>query len=234
VRGLIDLLVEPGTGDDVKARFALHALAVRVTQPGHEQRRAEFAQAVATELGGNRSKAVQAYLLEQLQLTGTRAVAEPLGRVLLDPELCDQAARALAALRDGAAEQLLGALPKVPGASRRSIITKLGMLRAPQAAAAFRQARADADSERRVAAAWGAARIADAAAADALLKCSAAATGWERINETDACLALAEGLVAAGRKDVAAAIYAQLQQTRTDPAERHIAEAARRGLLAAK
>ncbi len=241
VLGLIDLLVEPGKGDDVKARFALHVLAVRVTQKGNDQVRAEFAGTIASQLGGNRPKGVQGYLIEQLQLTGAKAVVERLGQALLDPELCDPAARALAAIRDGAAEQLLQAFPKVQGASRRSLIAKLGMLRAEQAGDAFRQALGDADSETRVAAAWGIARIAGAVSDDALdrfeailecLTCAEAHEGWQRINETDACLVLAEGLAAAGKKDEAAGIYTHLDKTRTDPSERHVREAAKRGLAA--
>lgn len=73
VRQLIDLLVAPGQGDDSKAHFALHLLAVAVTQPGQEPARAAFVQAVAGQLGSDRPKAVQAYLIEQLQLAGTRA-----------------------------------------------------------------------------------------------------------------------------------------------------------------
>jgi hypothetical protein len=234
VLGLIDLLVEPGQGDDVKAHWALHLLAVYVTQPGREQARAEFAQTVASQLGGDRPRAVRAYLIEQLQLTGGRAVVAALGQALLDPELCDAAARALAAIRDGAAEQLLAALPKVQGPSRLSLIDKLAVLRAAPAADTFQQALKDSDPDVRIAAAWGLARLAAPSAAEALLKCAEAHQGWERINETDACLTLAEGLVAAGRKDVAATVYAHLQKTRTDPAERHVAEAAKCGLLAAK
>jgi len=234
VLGLIDMLVEPGKGDDVKAHFALHLLVVHVTQKGSEQSRADFAQAVASQIGGDRPKAVQKYLIEQLQLTGTKAVVEPLGKALLDPELCDTAARALAAIRDGAADQLLAALPKVQGRGRLSVIEKLAVLRADRAADAFKQALEDSDPGVRIGAAWGIARLADASAAEALLKCAEVHAGWERINETDACLALAEGLVAAGKKSAAAAVYAHLQKTRTDPSERHVREAAGRGLLAAK
>ena len=63
-------------------------------------------------------------------------------------------------------------------------------------------------------------------------KCADAATGWERINATDACLALAEGLIAAGKKSEAARIYKHFVRTRTAPAERHLRTAAERGLAA--
>lgn len=111
-----------------------------------------------------------------------------------------------------------------------SVIDKLAVLRSAAAAGAFQQALTDPDPDVRIAAAWGLARLGDPSAAEPLLKCADAHTGWERINHTDACLALAEALVAAGRKDVAATIYTHLLRTRTEPADRHVQEAARRGL----
>jgi len=234
VLGLIDMLVEPGKGDDIKARFALHLLAVHVTRKGSEQARSEFAQAVASQVGGDRPKAVQIYLIERLQLAGTKAIVGTLGKALLDPELCDPAARALTSIRDGAAEQLLLALSKVRGSQRLSIINSLAVLRAEEAADAFRKALRDPDPDTRIAAAWGIARIADASASEVLLKCAEAHKGWERINETDACLALAENLVAAGKRSKAASIYSHLQRTRTDLSERHIYKTAVQGMMTAK
>jgi len=232
VIGLIDLLVEPGKGDDVKPHFALHLLAVRAGMPGHGKARAEFARAVASQLTADRPKAVKKYLIEQLQVAGGKEVVAALGRALFDEELCDVAARALAAIGDGAAEQLLAALPKVKGKGRLSIVKKLAFLRAEGAGKAFRNALTDDDPNVRIAAAWGIARIADASAADALLDCAEARKGWERINQTDACMVLAENLAAAGNKPAAAAIYARLRKTRTDDSERHIRAAAARGLAA--
>ncbi len=234
ILGLIDMLVEPGKGDDFKARFALHLLAVLVTRKGNEQARSEFAQAVASQIGGDRPKAIQIYLIEQLQLAGSKAVIATLGKALLDPELCDTAARALTSIRDGAAEQLLSVLPNVQERQRLSVINSLAYLRAAQAADAFRQAFRDPDPDTRIAAAWGIARIADPSAAEVLLKCAEAHRGWERINETDACLALAENLVAVGKRSKAAAIYTHLQRTRTELSERHVYEAAERGMMTAR
>jgi HEAT repeat protein len=234
VLGLIDMLVEPGAGDNIKARFALHLLAVRATRKGNEQARNEFARAIASQIGGDRPKAIQIYLIEQLQLAGTKAVIETLGKALLDQELCDTAARALTSIRDGAAEQLLSALPKVQGRRRLSIINSLAVIRAERAAETFKQALSDPDPDVRIAAAWGIARIGDGSAFDTLLRCAEAHQRWERINQADACLALAENLVAAGKESDAAAIYAHLLKTKTDPSERHIREAAERGLAAVK
>jgi len=234
VLGLIDMLVEPGKGSDIKPHFALHLLAVHVTGLGDEKARAAFALALASQVGGDRPKAVQAYLIQELQVAGGKEVAETLGKALLDAELCDAAAQALAAIRDGAAEQLLAALPKVQGRSRLSLIKKLAVLRCGKAADAFKQALGDEDPDIRIAGAWGIARIADASAADALLKTADAHQDWERFNESDACMALADNLLAAGKKAEAMAIYMHLARTRTGPAERHIHEAAERALAAPK
>ena len=233
VLGLIDMLVEPGKGDDIKPHAALHLLAVHVTGVGDDRARADFARAVASQIGTARPKGVRKYLIQELQVAGGREVAAALGRALLDPDVCDDAARALAAIGDGAADQLLAALPRVQGKSRLSVIKKLAVLRCKKAADVFREALRDADADIRIAGAWGIARILDAAAVDAMLKAADARGHWERINTSDACLALAEGLRAAGRKDEAVRIWTHLRKTRTDRSDAHVREAASRALEAA-
>lgn len=232
--GLADRLVEPGRGSDVKARLALHLLAVCVTQPGREKARAEFTEALASLLNTSRPKAVRAYLVEQLQLAGTSAAAPALGQLLLDPDLCDQAARALVAIGQGATEQFLEAWPRTQGPARLSVLQKLATLAPPQAREVFRQALADPDAEVRTAAAWGLARLADPDAALPMLQAAEAATGWYRYQLTDACLTLAEQLAAAGKPEPAAAVYSHLERTRAGVAEQHVRQAAQRGLAAFK
>ena len=232
ILGLVDRLTEPLAAAGIKARFALHRMAVRATEPGRQKARDQFVRTLASQLGGNRPKAVQLFLIEQLQLAGTEAACPALGKVLVDQELCDPAARALVAIRQGAAEPLLAALPKVHGTRRRSLIAKLGMLKAPGAREALRQALADEDPETRIAASWGLARLADAGSVHALLQCADAHADWERIRHTDACLTLAENLAATGKHQEAATIYTHLANTRRDPTERPVREAAERGLAA--
>jgi HEAT repeat protein len=234
VSALAAMLVEPGKGDDTKPRFALHLLAVRVTQLGRQQSRQSYCEALAAELTGDRPAAVKEFLIERLQLAGTRAVAGALGRMLLEPQLCDAAARALAAIGDGAAEQFLAALPKLNGPSRRCVIGKLAMLRAKEAAPVFQQALDDPDEQTRIAAAWGLSRLGLAEAAEKLLRSAEARSGWERIQQTDACMCLAETLAASGKKSEAAAIYRHLAKTRSDPSEMHIRAAAERALVGLK
>jgi HEAT repeat protein len=177
---------------------------------------------------------VQAYLLQELQTAGGKEVAEPLGKLLTDDELSDWAARALVSIGDGAVEQFRAALLQAKGKSRLTVIQNLGVLCDAKSADAMRAALKDTDREIRIVAARGLAKIGDASAADLLLKAADGPQGWERIQMTKFCLVLAENLTAAGRKSDAAKIYTQLRDTRKDPSEKYVCEAAARGLAAAK
>ena len=230
VLGLIEMLVEPGAGDDIKPHHALHCLAVYVTRLD-EAARSEFARTVASQLGGGRPKGVQAYLIQELQVAGGPEVAAALGKALLHEALCEPAARALVSIGAGAAEQLRAALPKVKGRCRLAIIQNLGAVHDAASVDALKAATGAEDREVRLAAVWGLVRIADPGCVDAVLK-AADTQGYERIQATDACLRLADNLAAAGKKAEAGKIYRHLEKTRTDPSERHVREAARRALAA--
>jgi hypothetical protein len=238
VVGVIDMLVEPGQGEDYKARYALHCVAVQVCKMkqagGGDGPRSEFALALASQLGGNRPKGVQAYLLQELQTAGGKESVAAMGKLLTDDDLSDWAARALVSIGDGAVEQFRAALPQAKGKSRLTIIQNLGVLCDAKSADAMRAALKDTDREIRIAGARGLAKIGDAGAADLLLKAADGSQGWERIQMTKFCLVLAENLTAAGRKADAAKIYTQLRDTRKDPSEKYISELAARALAAAK
>ncbi len=232
ILALIDMLVEPGQGNDIKPHFALHCLAVYVCQLEDVKHRRRFARTLAGQLSGSRPKGVQKFLIEELQVCGGGEVVGPLGKALLDEQLCEPAARALVAIGQGAADQLLAALPKVQGNSRLNVVQALAALGDAASAEALRQALRDPDREIRLAAAWGLANAGDVGSVDLMLK-AADSQGWERIQTTDACLDLAENLLAAGHKDQAVRIYSHLQETRSDPGEQHVRQAAARGLAAA-
>lgn len=195
--GLIDMLVEPAVGDGVKPHYALHCLALLVCKMDDKKPRQEFAATLASQLGGDRPKDVQKYLVQEIQTAGGPAVVPALGKLLADEDLCEPAARAIVAIGQGAAEQLRAALPKAKGKCRLTIIQNLGVVRDAASAAALRAAVGDEDRDIRLAAAWALANIGDAGAVDLLLKAADAAQGWVRIQLTKACLLLAERLKAA-------------------------------------
>ena len=228
VLGVIDLLGQPGPGLDFKPHYALHCLALLVGGLADDAPRRAFAEALASQLGGERPKPVQAYLCQELQWAGAKESVPALGKLLGDAELCEPAARALAAIGD--AEQLLAAMPGATAAIRLTLVQNLGVVRGEKAVEALRKAVADPDADVRAAAAWALANLGDAGSADLVLKAADAHQGWERIQETKACLLLAEQLLAAGKKAEATKIYTHLRDTRTDESEKYIREAAERGL----
>lgn len=197
---LIDTLVEPGRGDDVKSHYALHCLALHVSGLASDEPRRTFALTLASELGGDRPKGVQRYLIRELQVAGGEEVVETLGKLLTDEALCEPAAQALVAIGHGAAEQLRNALPTAKGKCRLTIVQNLGVVGDARSVGALQEAVGDEDREIRLAAAWGLANIGDAGSTDLLLKAAEAEDGWERIQMTKACLLLAEKLRAAGTR----------------------------------
>jgi hypothetical protein len=228
VVGLVELIDEPGKKNDSKARYALHALAVRVGAAKDEPQRRAFGEALASTLGGARPRAVQAFVLRELQVVGGPEAADALGKVLLDEELCEPATQALLAIKKGAVEQFRSALPKAEGKARLNIVQALGVLRAVDSAAAVRKLASDRDWELRVVAVWALANMGTPEAVDVLLKATDA-EGYERTRAAGACLLLAERLQAEGHKAEAEKVYTHLREKFTAPHEAHIREAAARG-----
>jgi hypothetical protein len=234
VLGLIDLLAEPGQPGDVKPHYALHCLGNHILQIKDEAARRDFGQTLASQIGGSRPKAVQAYLCQELQSFGHGEATAALGQALGDDDLNAPAAMALVAIREGSAPPLRAALPQAKGACKLNIVQALGQIGDRESIPALRALLADEDREVRLAAAWSLARMGDAGSVDRLIQAAGVEPGWERVQATKHCLVLAEKLAAAGEKAGAVKIYASLRDTRTDPQEKYVRDAAERGLAAVK
>lgn len=230
VAGLIEMLGAPGSAENVKPHYALHCLANHALATHDEKARKLLAETLAEALGGDRPAHVKAFLCQELQWAGRKEAAAALGKLLLDEELVEPASMALVAIRDGAAGEFRAALPAARGKCRLNIIQSLGAIKDAASAAALRAALADPDVEVRIAAGWGLSRMGDADSADALKKAAGAESGWERIQATKHCFVLAETLAAAGKAKQSAGIYRYLMETRTDPKEAYIRQAAQRAL----
>ena len=59
IREIVDLIVEPGKGEDIQPRHALHATAIRVGGAGKAKERKAFSENLAGTLADDRSKAVK-------------------------------------------------------------------------------------------------------------------------------------------------------------------------------
>ena len=233
ITGVIDMIVEPGKGDDVKARYALHCLAIHAKLTG-QAAQMQYVQTLAAQLGGGRPKAVQQYLLQEIPYAGGKCVVPAIGKLLTDAALCESAAQALTAINDGAVEQFRAALGKVKGPCLTTVIQNLGVLRDAASAPAIRAATASENRETRLVAAWALANIGDADSVDAVLKVADAKEGsWERIEGTGACMLLAERLLACKNKPAAIKVYAHLCTTRTDASEKYLRDLADKALTAA-
>lgn len=230
---LVGMLTEPGKGDDSKARYALHALAVRVSAAKDDRQRRLFTESLASVLGGERPKAVQAFIVRQLQVAGREEVVPALGKVLLDDDLGEPALEALLAIRSGAAAQVRTALAKAEGKRRVALVQALGTLRDTEAVASLRKLAGGKDGDARLAASWALANIGDPGAVEVFAKLPPA-EGAERFRYASAALLLAERLRDAGKKDEAAKVYRSLKERHTGTDEAHVRDAAARGLAGLK
>ncbi|MBN1670777.1 MAG: HEAT repeat domain-containing protein [Kiritimatiellae bacterium] len=201
---LIGMLEEPGRGEDYKVRYALHHMATLAAQPGAEHTRRAFAAALASQLGGDRPRAVQGFLARQLQLVGGAESVIALGQLLLDDELCEYAAQALLAIREGAAEPLRRALLQAGDSRLPTIVQALGVLRDERAAPDLRKLLAHDDPQIRAATAGALANIGDAAAADPILAALRTATGHVKHQLADAAVQLGLRLAENGQAPAAA------------------------------
>jgi HEAT repeat protein len=236
VRECITLLREPAASDktDQKVRYVLHIAAVKLGGGKSEEARAKFATVIAAALAGDLPVNAKRYLVRELQVCGDEESTPALGKLLThdDSELADSAAQALIAIRAGAAEQFRAALEGAKGPQRLIIVQNLGVLADKKSLAELQKSLADEDVEIRLAAAWALANIGDAAAADALVKAAGKEQGFAQSRADDACLLLAEKLRAAGNTKKAQEIYTHLRDTRQDASQRHVREAAERGIAA--
>lgn len=228
---LIGMLAEPGSGENYKAHYALHCLALAAYQAGGADR-SKFAETLAGQLDGDLAKGVKVYLIQELQSVGGREAMEALGKQLGDEDLCDPAARALVSIGRGAGRQLATALSKVTGKCRLTIVQALASIGSSRSVGLLTEALGDKDADVRLIALSGLAGIGDEGSIDAVVKAADVKAGWERIKATQACLVLAEKLAADGKKDKAGRVYKHLAMTRAGKDEAYIREAAEAALAA--
>lgn len=249
---IVGLLCEPGKAPDeearelnVKARYALHGLALYVARPQAEAERKLFVATLLEALGTQKPASIKGFLVRQLQLAGGEDAIGTIAQFLLGPkDTCEYAAQALVAIAMegkgvGATDQAVGppavadalrdALPKVKGPSRLTVIQALGVVRDQKAVPALLKAATDDDSEVRLTALFALANIGDPGCADALIKASEPESPYERGQATDALLRLAHRLNQAGKKPEAERIYRHLWDKRP---ESNVRCAALRGLAA--
>ena len=228
--GLIDLLGEPGSEENVKPHYAVRCVGNHSLVIKDATGRKAFCEVLAKELASDRPNHIKAFLCQELGWCGRAESVAALGKLLTDEELAAPAAMALVSIEDGAAAQFRAAWPKAKGSARNHIIDGLAAVADAPSAAIFKSAVTDDDLEIRIAAAAGLAGLGDSGAVDTMLATADKAEGWERFQAAKSCLVLAEKLAANGKKTEAKGIYENLKVSAEKNADRHIVDAADIGL----
>ncbi len=229
---LIGMIVEPGAGDDYKARYVLHGLAIYVGRPGLETERRVAGDALISALTGDTSPGVKRCLIQELQFLGETRSAEAIGSFLLDEALCDDAAMALVALGQEAAGPLAKALPDAQGRSRLAVIQALGELRHAASADALVPLLQDEDSDCRVAAAVALGKIGAARGARPMIRALEVAEGYDRVQIFEACCVLADNLRQAVRSQSARRFYSGIWRATPGQGEPQVRHAVAQALAA--
>ena len=231
-REIIDLILEPGNGDDIRPRHAIHATAIRVGGTGKEKERNSFASALASTLKEDRPKAVKGFVIRQLQICGGAKQAESIAHFLNDSEehLYEFSAQALEAIGILTIEHFRKAYPLAKGAPRLTILQGLGVLQDNKSRQFFLSAMQDSDLEIRLAGIWCLMRISSAKDAELMLSQSRKEKGWGRIKATAYCFELAEKLAKNGQSKEAKGIYIKIKKSHSEKQDAYLRESADRGL----
>ena len=235
-REIIDLVLEPGNGDDIRPRHAIHATAIRVGGPGKDEERNSFASALAGTLKDDRPKAVKGFVIRQLQICGGDRQAEAIAHFLNDSEehLYEYSAQALEAIGQATIEHFRKAYPLAKGAPRITILQGLGVLQDKKSRQFFLSAIQDTDLEIRLVGIWGLMRISSSKDAELMLSQSLKEKGLGRTKGTAYCFELAEKLASNGQNNEARAIYIKIKKSHSEKQDAYLRESADRGLAQLK
>ena len=195
--------------------------------------RAELEKRLAGILGGGTSRAAKEYACRKLMMIGTAASVPALAALLADKDNSHMARFALERIGGPEATAALRkALGEVAGNLKIGMISSLAARRDPESVPLLAGLLAgDPPTAAAAAAALGAIRTPEALAA--LANADLFAAGGVGRAVTDARLASAEGLLAAGKRAEARAVYQALADAaRGKPAAKAVELAATRGILA--
>lgn len=231
VQGLVKMLVEPGKGDDYRARYVMHGLCIFVGKADLEAERKVVGDGLMESLEGV-SPNVGAFVMGELQFLTEKRAVPVLAKYATDEKLYEPAIRAMVALREGSAPPLRDALPKVQGRNKLTVIQALGRLGDEAAVDAILPSLKAGEVEERLAAAAALAEIGSEKAADGLLQLREKAEGNEGTQSTEACFRLVAKLQAKNQKDVASRILSTIWNALAEKNEPQIRYAVIQGLVA--
>lgn len=195
--------------------------------------RAELEKRLGAILAGGGSRAAKEYACRKVSMIGSAASVPSLAALLGDRDNSHMARFALERI-DGpeATDALRKAFAALDGDLKLGMMSSLAARRDVASVPMVAPLLA-ADEKTAVAAADALGMIRDAAAADALAKAAAAASGRKLRAITDARLSCAEAFLAGGKRDEALSIYRSLESSSAGkPDLKATALAAKRGIVA--
>jgi HEAT repeat protein len=121
-RGMIcEQIVPAGTGDDIRARYAVSGLTAHLSADRDDTRKRVWEKECIRFMNSAAGREVRSFFMRQLNLIGSASTVEALKPWILSPEMCDDAVIALrSAGTAGAADLLASALtePECPCAAQ--------------------------------------------------------------------------------------------------------------------
>ena len=216
-------------GESRKALTAAEAVVRGLrNQPGQ---RPQIEAKLLALLGSGASADARRWACRELSVVASDASVPPLARLLPDAEMSHMARWALERIPgQQATDALRNALPTTKGEQRVGLINSIARRRDAKAVAPLVALAADQDAKTAAAALTALGRIGTEEALAALAGLRKAAPKALKPVATDAWLLAADQLLAAGKKQAAAAVYKQVYEA---PGGEHFRVAAFRGLLAA-
>ena len=215
-----------GTDRYARAEHALQGLAAYLVRYGKETDRLMYVTALGEALKRPLAVEQSSFIIARLQVAGKGESIPLLSRFLTDERLCEPAAQAIVAIRDGAEAPLLAALTNAVNPCRITLIKNLGEIRSRGAVDAFLKDAASKDPGTRLAALFALANSGDSRAGQVL---SDAATGGLD-SERDECtwyyLLFAKRRIETGDSAKAISIAQGLMRSRQSIRENHFRAAA--------
>lgn len=127
-------LTPPGVGDDTAVRFAINSFARYASQFGKNREKVFAEENILKALKSQTDTEVKTFLLNQLNLVGSKKCIPEVAEYLTDKELCEPATQTLVALRiKMVAKNIMAALPSVEGKNRATLVRALGVLKCQHA-----------------------------------------------------------------------------------------------------
>ncbi|HNY27315.1 MAG TPA: DUF1080 domain-containing protein [Candidatus Sumerlaeota bacterium] len=175
------MLLAPGTGDDVNARFALSGATMYVSRTGAETERKMLEGVLLDALKKASNSDVKAFLIERLRFIAKDESVPALAAYLTDETLCDWSARTLVTINsDASRAALVAALPNAKGSCQMRVAQALGNLREAKALDTLSDLAKNNDKAIRKAALYALAQIADLKSEPVLMQAMADAQGFEQ------------------------------------------------------